>query len=1176
MYLSDIEIVGFKSFAQKTKLKFATGLSAVVGPNGCGKTNVVDAIRWVLGEKKASTLRSDVMENVIFNGTRDRKPLSLAEVSITFDNTKNILPSDYNEVVVTRRLFRNGDSEYLLNKTHCRLKDILDLFMDTGIGSDTYSVIELKMVDAILSGKVDDRRAMFEEAAGIKKYKARRKESLRKLESVKSDMERIQDILQEVRKNVNSLSRQAAKTKRYNQYLTELKSIEIEVFAREFNSFNLLKIELENKLKSLESKKISLEISLTQNEKDILINKEKLNSLDTSLNFEIEKEKSLISAISDTKKEIAVSTEKILSFDNSKARISNEIIENEKSLNSRNDNYKLILSELEATKSELSESSNNIKVLTEERNVVKNKVVDAERIVNSTNNEINSCKNKIDSLNNLINKSKEKRTNIERKIQQLYEDKFKFISQLDEITVDKKRNDLLSPELFNELKIAEETLNIAIEQKKSLESEIETIKLKINDKKNEKGGKKASLDFLNSLVDNGETAKFLSNTNNWKSQQDRILLGEVIGTDDDYRLAVLAALGESSHAFIADSYDSALQGINELKLSGKGKSGFICLDMIPEIPKPKDLPEMPGLIGWLSEIVRVDDNIRFLIRGLLGKTLLVEDEKTAKQILKDELADICVTKEGLLINKNGIVTGGSISQKEGLWVGKKEKIANLNKTIKILDNEIENLQNQLNELNSDLSKIEIIKFQQDIKKAEIEISENRKKSEQFELKIQSLKNNINFIEENSIRLENELNEIASDDSSSSEEINSLRNILVNLQNKIISERENLLDYQNQLATKQEILRKAELYAVEIESNFKSLENDKSRLISEINQLQNKLNSRTKELESFDSFKDELSDKIDLMTENLKISEESLVITKNNKDILISEKKNLSDTFEQISNENNIKRKDFDKLKESIHQHQIQETEVNSNILNILQRAAEQYETDISTIVLDENIEFDVSLSKKQIMELREKLSQLGNVNFMALEEYEIQNERLEFYEKQMTDLTESEKILRETIDEINSTAERNFRETFDKIQINFRSLFKKLFGNDGEADIQLESSDLLESDIIITAKPPNKRPHSIEMLSGGEKTLTAIALLFAIYLVKPSPFCILDEVDAPLDDANIDKFVGLIKEFSVETQFLIVTHNKKTMEAADTLYGVTMQEDGVSKVVAVKLSNDNA
>lgn len=1176
MYLSDIEIVGFKSFAQKTKLKFAPGLSAVVGPNGCGKTNVVDAIRWVLGEKKASTLRSDIMENVIFNGTRDRKPLSLAEVSITFDNTKNILPTEYNEIVVTRRLFRSGDSEYLLNKTHCRLKDILDLFMDTGIGSDSYSVIELKMVDAILSGKVDDRRAMFEEAAGIKKYKSRRKESMKKLESVKADMERIQDILQEVRKNVNSLSRQAAKTKKYNQYLTELKSLEIELFAREFSQFNSNKNDVLQKVKDLSGQKIKSEISLSSAEKDIVIQKEKQSEIENLLNTTVDRERGLLKEISELKQNIAVSKEKITSFDTSRKRLFDDIAESESNLKLREDELKSIDLKIESAKSTLSEHSERIKYLVAQRDSALSKVKASEHQVNGVNTEIISLKNKIDSLNNLLNKSKDKKISVERKIQQLAEDKFRFIKQMDELEEDKLRNEKLLPSLREELLSAENDLRLSTEKKASLENDIERVKQQINDKKNALGGKKASLDFLNSLVDNSVTAKFLSDTDNWKSQVERVLLGEIIGTDDEYRLAVLTALGEFAHSFVAESRQSALEAIAALKDKNKGKSGFICLDNIPQINPPENLPNNDGVRAWLSEAVRVDDNIRNVLRGLLGRTLIVENEKSAIEVIGEGKADICVTIDGIMLHSAGIMSGGSVSQKEGQWVGKKERISKLKIEIDIINSEIDLLTNQLKDLTDELGFIEIPKLQQEIRRADGAISENKRKDEQYRLKLESIKTNIEFIEENSDRLQDELSEITIDDSSSEDEINSINDTLVRKQTELLQLKAVLADNHQTLSEKQEVLRNTELEGVELEAEYKTIEADKLRFRNDIFNLGKRIANRKEEADLFDIQKDELDDKITSMSDLLINSENELEDVKSKREVLTTRKKEVYDIFDQLNIEFKVHSKEFDRIKEALHQLEIQETEYNSHIFNITQRAYEQYDTDISTIVIEINPDFDIKNAKSEVHSLREKLSQLGNVNFMALEEYETQNERLEFYEKQMNDLSESEKILRDTIEEINNTAERNFKDTFEKIQTNFRSLFKKLFGDDGQADIHLESDDLLESDIVITAKPPNKRPHSIEMLSGGEKTLTAIALLFAIYLVKPSPFCILDEVDAPLDDANIDKFVGLIKDFSIETQFLIVTHNKKTMEAADTLYGVTMQEDGVSKVVAVKLNSNVA
>ncbi len=1176
MYLSEIEIVGFKSFAHKTKMKFAQGLSAVVGPNGCGKTNVVDAIRWVLGEKKASTLRSDIMENVIFNGTRDRKPLGMAEVSITFDNSTRRLPSEYNEVEITRRLFRNGDSEYLINKTKCRLKDILDLFMDTGIGSDSYSVIELKMVEAILSGKVDDRRAMFEEAAGIKKYKVRRKESLKKLESVKQDMERLQDILQEVRKNVNSLSRQASKTKRYNQYLTELKSLEIELFVREYSTLNNKKLNIENNKKDISEKITKYEIELNNFENELKKYKEELQIIDDDLNFAIENEKRILNDIANLKQSIAVNTEKIKSFDRTKERITSEIQDSEKSLQIRKTNLSSIKKELEAKQLEYDESRNKINELNSQKDDINSKTLAIESNSILLNNEIITLKNKIESLNNIINRSKDKKINIERKLQQLAEEKLNYQKQEEELEENKSKNEKILPELEIDLDEKENELKSQNENIKILESEIDKIKLAISEQKNILGGKKASLDFLNSLTDNSEASKFLSNPQNWNIEGEKTILGEAIGIDDEYKLAILSALGDIAHSFITVDTKSALEGINALKSKGKGKSGFITLSQIPEIDAPQNLPNINGVIGWLSEIVRVDESIRYLLRGILGKTLLVSDDNIAQELINENLAYACVTPQGLYINSYGYINGGSLSQKEGQWVGKKEKITAITKEIKSINAEIDNLAKKQLDLESELENIDINKTHNEIKDIENQIQENRKKTHFFETSLDNLHKNIDFIEDNSSRLIDELNELDSDNSNIIQEINNIKKILISKNSEIEIINIELNKSRKLLQEKLDILRLAEFTGINIESTINSLQNDKLRTANEIQQIENLIIKKNIEFQELDNQKEELTENLQTNSSNMLVYEKSLDETKIKKDLLTNNKITTNSKFEQINSEYNHSRKEFDKIKENMYQIELLEVETNSNIQNIIERSTEQYETDITTLSFDENTDFDLKEAKKSIYELKDKLSQLGSINFMALEEYEVQNERLEFYENQMNDLSESEKMLLLTIEEINTTAERNFRETFETIRTNFKMLFKKLFGDESQSDIQLESDDLLESDITIIAKPPNKRPHSIEMLSGGEKTLTAIALLFAIYLVKPSPFCILDEVDAPLDDANISKFVNLIKEFSSDTQFLIVTHNKKTMEAADYLYGVTMQEEGVSKVVAVKINNEAA
>jgi chromosome segregation protein len=1175
MYLSDIEIFGFKSFAQKTKLKFASGLSAVVGPNGCGKTNIVDAIRWVLGEKKASILRSDVMENVIFNGTKDRKPLGLAEVSITFENSKGILPTEYNEVTIARRLYRSGESEYLINKTICRLKDILDLFMDTGIGSDTYSVIELKMVDAILSGKIDDRRAMFEEAAGIKKYKSRRKDTLKKLDLMQQDLQRLNDLLLEVRKNVNSLSRQAAKTKRYNQLLSDLKDHEVKLLLFDYNSYSNEINDLTTKLTGLNSDKINYEIKLTESDTHIHELKSKIAVFENDFQITSEKEANLSKIINENKRQIAVSEQKIISLDNSKELILREIDEYKiqieiykKSLEQSD----LILKEKSANKSDLVvEKSAKIQEVDKFK-----QLVNTERTkVSDSNRNLNSEKSKIENLNSTKNRNVEKIKNVERRIQQSAEESYSLQQQFETITDDIASLIDDREDLKENIVEQEKTYNLQLENKKVIDNKIESLKINLNEKRNNLSSKKASLDFLNSLVDNTESSKFLSNPNNWQTNSEKTLLGEAIGIDDEYRSAVITALGESAHSFVIDTREEAKSAIAKLRQANKGKSGFIVLEDVPEIDAPPAIEINENIFGWLSEIARVDDKLRFVLRGLTGKTALVKDIETANLLIKNSVCTTAVTLNGELVHYSGYQYAGTISQKEGLWVGKKERITKLNKEIKDLENDISEINSQISDLQNQLREINLQYLQNELKKSETELASIIKKIDQLELKKESIQNNLKMIDSQKERFINEIEEIQQENEDIIADIQQKNEQIVDLEKIFNENTQKSKSLESELSQKQQDLKETELIEVSIDTEIRSLNSEIVRLNNQVRVTEEKVRTKNIEYNNIDERKISLSSEITTLNADLVGLLSEYDDVQNKRQFLNDDIKSLKEQFDSHDYENHELRKAFDKNKEQIHQLDLHITELKTQLNNVNEKLTEQYQINGSEVVRSEE-EFSPAEYKAIIADLRSKLNQLGSVNFMALEEFETQSERLDFYEKQMADLSDSEKLLKETIEEINAIAERTFKETFDKIQINFRMLFKKLFGEDGFADIALENDNMLESDIIITAKPPNKKPHSIEMLSGGEKTLTALALLFAIYLVKPSPFCILDEVDAPLDDANLDKFLNLIKEFSLDTQFLIVTHNKKSMEAADTLYGVTMQEDGVSKVVAVKLNSSAA
>lgn len=1176
MYLSDLEIYGFKSFALKTKFKFNEGLSAIVGPNGCGKTNVVDAIRWVLGEKKASTLRSDVMENVIFNGNKDRKPLSLAEVSILFNNTKGVLPSEYDEIEITRRLYRSGESEYLINKSICRLKDILDLFMDTGIGPDTYSVIELKMIEQILSGKVDDRRAMFEEAAGIKKYKARRKETNRKLEIISQDMTRLNDLLLEVRKNVNSLSRQAAKTKRYNQLLNELREIEIYSLSYDLKNYKFKLDDIDKQLIILNNDNQKFSNDFENKNLEIHNLKENISDFDIEFMEISNSESQFINSINNNKKEIAVSQERINSNSNTMQRLENEILE----AKSQNDNLNNIIvrsnDELQNLNTEINTIIAQKNNVSEEFNQSSSNIKIVRDNFTSANSAVNTIKIKIDSIKQNIDRNNEKEKQINRKIQQNENEVSNINSQ--NIKIEEEILELHSnlEENNNNLSEAEQELQSAMEQKTLIENNINEVKLSINQSRQNLNSKKATLDFLNSLVDNTEVSKFLNSDKTWLEGKEKSILGESLGVDDKFGTAVIAALGESAHSFVVDNLEEAQQAINSLRKSQKGKSGFIILDKIPEIEAPSEIEINDKCYGWLSEIIKADNRLINAVRGLTGRTAVVSDRASAEELIERKICDTAVTLDGELINKIGYIYGGSISQKEGQWVGKKQKVKSLKDDINKINTEISDAELNLKDLQEELSSIDIQGLNNLIRKYQQESTNISRKIDSLELKKESLANNINMYESMKIDLNNQLSDLHDDNDKLRIQVGELENDFEESKKnseKYKVELNNLEISNNEISKK---LREIELKEVTLKNSISNLNNQLNSYKNQISNNIQKIQNKEQEINKLDIHNNEL----ELTISNLNNALEELEISYNellNKKQLISEQLIvLKDNFDRTEKEVANLRNNLDNLNKNIHSLEINKTQIETGSNNIIQRLSEEFQLSPENINLPSEEDFNFQEAKSQIADLKGKLNQLGSVNFMALEEYETQSERLEFYEKQLNDLTNSERILTQTIEEINASAEQKFRETFDQIRINFKDLFSKLFGPEGEADLELANDNMLESDIKITAKPPNKKPHSIEMLSGGEKTLTAIALLFAIYLVKPSPFCILDEVDAPLDDKNIDKFINMIKNFSTDTQFLIVTHNKKTMEAANTLYGVTMQEDGVSKVVAVKIKQEEA
>ena len=1191
MYLSKLEIFGFKSFAQKTPIKFNEGVTSIVGPNGCGKTNIVDAIRWCLGEQRSSTLRSDKMENVIFNGTSSRKPMGMAEVSLTIENTKGILPTEYTDVTITRRIFRSGESEYLLNKNICRLKDITNLFMDTGIGANAYSVIELKMVETILSSKAEERRTMFEEAAGVNKYKLRRRLALRKLEEVKSDLTRVNDIVNEVAKNVSSLERQAKKADRYNHLSSSLKEIEIELAEREYvwflekaAEFNLSKYENNSKRQQLEE-----EMSRLSGRLDEI--KNRLGSFETELRAKRTEINKVTESIYSLRSDISVSKERHKSAALNISKYESEISE----LTGRLESTKYVIeqaiissskitSEIESsrdTKDELKSKIENAgKFLDEKRKELKKhseEIVSGLKMVSDKENQMLNITKSVDEKNNQINK-------LNLRIQNLTNDVAKTVGFIENLKEEKE-------EVTSKLNEAEDNYSKKVQEKQKLEKELNHLKSRELEIKSIIRGLNDKISFLQNLVDNYEGVsqgtKSLLQFSNWANSE-VALLANVGNSSEDLRPALEAALRNNINDILISSVEDLMHGIEYLKDNDLGRASFYLnpngnenLGFWSRIKnyfisrQKKKIETHSSFKCWASSAVESDQTWNFFFQKMLISTAIVNDLGSAILLSLKYPEFRFVTKDGDLVEGTGLIESGSPSKSDETLFGKKQLLSELKK-------DIPSKQQELDELSEKILKCEVAFNQIDLKVISDQgrmlvndLANIDKQISQFEFEkkkandeIEKTHHLVQDIAAESNRLDNDKNKV-------DEELNKL------LEKKSFAQSHlHLLEDENRKAESQfnQLISEENELKVKLERSFGEVRNLQSTITqsqSNIETINNAIVSRKGDIEFGRKETSEMEIKI-------KESETKVTGLENSKNMLIAEQEKIENDYEALRSEASSIEKEINKIRAGKDQIldanrdleiKLNEYEIKKN--NLLEHIDEEYSIKIEQKKFDDNSLFNFEVRKQEVHELRQKIRNLGPINLLAYSEYEEEKERLDFLNQQRDDLVASERDLVNTIEEINHTAQAKFAETFNLIRENFIQVFRTLFDPGDEADLRLEDgADPLEGKIEIIAKPKGKRPTSIELLSGGEKTLTAIALLFAIYLVKPSPFCILDEIDAPLDDANIDRFTRLIQDFSRNTQFIVVTHNKRTMEAAETLYGVTMQEEGVSKLVSVRFSDD--
>lgn len=1202
MHLKKLEIFGFKSFAEKTTIEFSNGVSAIVGPNGSGKSNIVDALRWVLGEQGDKALRSEKREDVIFNGTRLRKPLGVAEVSLSIINDKNILPTEYSEVQIARRFYRNGETEYFLNGVKVRLKDIKNLFADTGIGPDAYSVIELKMTEIILSSVKNERRKLFEEAAGIVSYKHNRDLTINKLNSVKETLLRVNDIIREKQRTVNQLERAAKRNEEAKIISDELRQLELLVYNYDYQKLQRgIKLIIEKEKENLELQ-ANLKKEIEENQKFVSEQRVKTEEFENELNKLTEERETVRKELELKERENIKIESELKSNDLNKSRLLSEINNSEKTVLNNENRKKEITEKVEILKNALNVSENSLREKRE-------KVDGLRMIINENKVKVQEITSKLKEINKKITAKNDEQIKTSLKLDNNFErlktvgkENENILSSIKELETEKFGLDELLNNLNKEINLIEKKFNESEKQKKSSELKIEEYTREINELQSDYNKTKTKADYFTglseTLEDFSDGIKYL--TKDIQAKNAGTIL-DIIDVEDKYKVAIETALGEVSNYLILENAKDVNRYINLLTNNKKGKVTFILNDKLnydnfyyleyfgdPEFINDK------GVIGFADKFVNIkNEKYRKLISYILDEYIIVENLDTGLRLSKDNYYKF-ITLDGDIVT-DSVIRAGSETNVENIRLGRENTIKQLNDKIDVISKNIESLKkNSIKEENH-------IK---DLKLDEIssELKEKYSQREKTKNDLSKLIFKIDELGKNITRNETIYNNLTSENKNLQTQLNKTilllnedKNIHSELEKEAFSLTETVNNIQNEFSHATTEFNEYNLKVMESKKEYEYESENLTRVSSTI-QFQNNLIIKNKQL------LEETVLKNDELQIKFKENSESIINLKNDYEAINGKYKELKSEFDKIKSRLVTLEKDlYDKINKSdkINNYllnskmMMSENEINSRNLNTFISKKYEVELPLTDEIINNEIknnefleilneDIDIEKFKKIIDDLSLRLKKLGGYQEILFQDFNDEKKELENLISQRNDLHESEKDILKTIDKINNEAKERFLNTFEKIRNNFIMIFKELFQEGDEADLKLIydtdeegkiNNDPLEAKIEITAKPRGKRPTSIELLSGGEKTLTAIALLFAIYLVKPSPFCVLDEVDAPLDPNNLGRFNNMIRRFSDNTQFIMITHNERTMETVDRLYGVTMQEAGVTTIVETKFKH---
>jgi len=1168
MRLKSLQIKGFKSFANDTILHFNENVIGVVGPNGSGKSNIVDAIRWVLGEQKSKELRLEAMSDIIFNGTKTKKQSATATVALTFENDKGLLPTEYQFVTISRTLYRSGESEYKLNNVVCRLKDINSLFLDTGIGSNSYAIIALGMVDDILDDKENARRKMFEQAAGVSKYKLRKKETLSKLKSTTEDLNRIEDLLFEIEGNLKTLEKQAKRTQKYLEIKEEYKNLSIKYSVFSIQSLK----ERYKKVAELlrEQQDQYRENDTLYLKKQALVEKEKKQNLDKEILLS-ERQKSLgdlVYQIRTKENEKGLLNQKKGFKNQNKESLTKSIKETEVEVEKLNID---VIQLNDRLKSEI-ETENTLKANFEkskgDHEALKNSYLQIKSVFDENQKaifELDKRKYEIEKNIAILN------NNEENLVLEINRNKEVLKSKEKEESENKREYDQLSQEInkkTNELRSLENNEEHRLQKIQELESNKEVAREAFTKHNRTLDSRQNEYDLLKSMIENfegfPESIKFLNE--NWKKNP--IILSDILDVQEEYKAIIEGYLEQFLNYFVVDEVAEALKAINLLAKAQKGKANFFLNYKFNQLnPNWLSIPNATPAVNF----VKVESKYQPLLNFLLQNCYIYEGSPDDLTYFENYENSIFLSINGQYSKSKFVISGGSIGLFEGKKIGRKQNLEKLSATIiKMTEQKLEKekelqsleSENQLlkksdlpaniSQFKKELNSLEqaLIKVQiqfETYKKTKVEWAEKehlaKEKIKSLKLNIEQLTDELHKIE---INKENLIQSFGKDET----DVSALNEQLTKASEKHNQDNVFLIRHQNLI---QNLEKEVEYKNIRLSESIKKLDNDRIKLLGEEKEkidIEDQLNSLEKSLLA-------LYNEKKTYQSTLTEAEQDYFKAKNAILSLEDELRNLT----RIQNQ----------IQQSVQNLKDEFTELKFKINAVGDRLRIEFDIPINNLI---NLEADPSLNyeevKEEVEKLKYKISNFGEINPLALEAYNEMKLRFESIQVQRKDILDAKDSLMSTIKEIETTATAQFFTAFNKIRDNFIEVFRSLFTEDDTCDlILLDKDNPLESDIEIIAKPKGKKPKSLSQLSGGEKTLTATALLFALYLLKPAPFCIFDEVDAPLDDANIQKFNKIIKKFSSDSQFIIVTHNKATMVEVDVLYGVYMQELGVSAVSPV-------